>query len=170
MARGWTVRATEPDWINLADWVDWLVPAYHLRPARTVLPCWPAHPGVTEELAARHSAWAVAAAQDAPGDAMVLWHDRIAAPNPEPTARGLPAARLHRHPHRPHLRDRQHHPARARRHARGAPPSGVTVSRPVTRRRSSRSSNRDHRQRCARRRGRGRADDGADVRHYSDRV
>jgi len=76
LAWGWTVRATEPDWINLADWVDWLVTAYDLRPARTVLPCWPAHPGVTEELAALHSAWAVAAAQDAPGDAMVLWHDR----------------------------------------------------------------------------------------------
>jgi hypothetical protein len=75
----WLQYATRKDWQALADWIDWLVLSYELQPSRTILPCWPAHPGVVEELAALRQAWLEAATRGRdriPNDAMIFWHDR----------------------------------------------------------------------------------------------
>jgi hypothetical protein len=75
----WLGYATRKDWQALAEWVEWLISTYELQPSRTVLPCWPAHPGVVEELAALHQAWLEAAAKghsQTPNDSMIFWHDR----------------------------------------------------------------------------------------------
>lgn len=75
----WVDYAGARDWQALAGWVDWLVCAYDLQPSRTVLPCWPAHRGVAEELAALRTAWLMAAKagrEKTPNDAMIFWHDR----------------------------------------------------------------------------------------------
>ncbi|MBT2384047.1 hypothetical protein [Streptomyces sp. ISL-11] len=74
----WSSRATEEDWANLSDWIDWLgkhyAPQLHLR----IWPCWPLHGGVTEELAALHAAWRAAAEADADpareGSDLAYWH------------------------------------------------------------------------------------------------
>ena len=74
----WVDTATATDWQGLAAWVDWLTGTYDLQPSRTVLPCWPAHPGVPEELAALRGAWQAAASGtgEEPTDALAFWHDR----------------------------------------------------------------------------------------------
>lgn len=75
----WVDYAGAQDWQALAGWVDWLVCTYDLQPSRTVLPCWPAHRGVAEELAALRTAWVMAAKAGrakTPNDAMIYWHDR----------------------------------------------------------------------------------------------
>jgi hypothetical protein len=76
--RSWIEDATAEDWKALAAWVNWVVQVYELPPSRTILPCWPAHPGVAEELAALRSAWSEAAlkAREGPSDALIYWHDR----------------------------------------------------------------------------------------------
>ncbi|MDN3294635.1 hypothetical protein QWM81_11325 [Streptomyces ficellus] len=74
----WSYRATERDWRDLAAWVDWLsghyAPQLHLR----IWPCWPAHGGVTEELAGLRAAWLAASEADAAsggaGQEMAYWH------------------------------------------------------------------------------------------------
>ena len=78
----WVDYATGADWVGLADWVDWLAGVYDLHEDRRVRPCWPAHLGVAEELAALHSAWREAAsrAREADGDALAFWHDRYLTP------------------------------------------------------------------------------------------
>ena len=78
----WVDYATARDWVALADWVDWLTSVYDLHEDRRVRPCWPAHLGVAEELAALHSAWREAAsrAREADGDALAFWHDRYLTP------------------------------------------------------------------------------------------
>ena len=78
----WVDYATGQDWVALADWVDWLTGVYDLHEDRRVRPCWPAHLGVAEELAALHSAWREAAsrAREADGDALAFWHDRYLTP------------------------------------------------------------------------------------------
>lgn len=78
----WVDYATGEDWVALADWVDWLTGVYDLHEDRRVRPCWPAHLGVAEELAALHSAWREAAsrAKEADGDALAFWHDRYLTP------------------------------------------------------------------------------------------
>ena len=78
----WVDYATARDWVSLADWVDWLTSVYDLHEDRRVRPCWPAHLGVAEELAALHSAWREAAsrAREADGDALAFWHDRYLTP------------------------------------------------------------------------------------------
>jgi hypothetical protein len=40
--------------------VDDLNRGYSISPDYEILPCWPAHPGLVEELAALHSAWIAA--------------------------------------------------------------------------------------------------------------
>lgn len=75
----WVDYAGAQDWQALAGWVDWLVCTYDLQPSRTVLPCWPAHRGVTEELAALRTAWLMAAKAGrakTPNDTLIYWHDR----------------------------------------------------------------------------------------------
>ena len=78
--RAWVDSATARDWRELAAWVDWLLGTYDLQHSRAVLPCWPAHRGVAEELAALRTAWRAAAAKtgssSTPNDALIHWHDR----------------------------------------------------------------------------------------------
>ncbi|UQI49069.1 hypothetical protein M1P56_34540 [Streptomyces sp. HU2014] len=74
----WSLRASEAEWRELADWLDWLgrhyAPQLHLR----IWPCWPAHGGVVEELAALHAAWRAATEADADpareGSELAYWH------------------------------------------------------------------------------------------------
>ncbi|MCD9143887.1 hypothetical protein [Streptomyces albireticuli] len=74
----WSLRASEAEWRELADWLDWLgrhyAPQLHLR----IWPCWPAHGGVVEELAALHAAWRAAQEADADparaGSELAYWH------------------------------------------------------------------------------------------------
>ncbi|WP_116212752.1 hypothetical protein [Streptomyces olivoreticuli] len=74
----WSLRATERDWQDLADWTDWLgrhyAPQLHLR----IWPCWPAHGGVVEELAALRAAWCAAVEADTDparsGSELAYWH------------------------------------------------------------------------------------------------
>jgi hypothetical protein len=77
--RQWAARATPDDWSQLTDWVDWLTGSYSLRERHLVPGCWPAHPGVVEDLAALHAAWRHAmltdeAAGDTGSDAGTYWH------------------------------------------------------------------------------------------------
>jgi len=57
-------RADTDAWADLVDWVDDLNRGYSISPDYQILPCWPAHPGMVEELAALHSAWIAAAISD----------------------------------------------------------------------------------------------------------
>jgi len=78
--RAWADDATKQDWTELASWVDWLARAYDLQPSRAVLPCWPAHPGAVEELAALRTAWHEASAAGGARDLnheLADWHDRL---------------------------------------------------------------------------------------------
>ena len=75
----WVDSATAQDWQDLAGWVDWLAGTYDVQPSRAVLPCWPAHRGVAEELAALRTAWRAAATAGRAGkptEALIYWHDR----------------------------------------------------------------------------------------------
>jgi len=77
--QAWVDYATAKDWQDLAGWVDWLMATYDVIPSRAVLPCWPAHRGVAEELAALRTAWraaALAGRASTPSDALIFWHDR----------------------------------------------------------------------------------------------
>ncbi len=81
--QGWADRATADDWKQLAGWVDWLVISYDLLLSRSVLPCWPAHRGVVEELAALRTAWRSATKADRakePSDALAQWHEGLLHP------------------------------------------------------------------------------------------
>ncbi len=57
-------RADTDAWTGLVDWVDDLNRGYSISPDYEILPCWPAHPGIVEELAALHSAWIFATIAD----------------------------------------------------------------------------------------------------------
>lgn len=85
----WIDYAPRRAWDELADWVDWLGETYELRSEWAIRPCWPAHPGVAEELAALWSAWREAARRglNKDNDALAFWHDRYLAP----TLQRLPA-------------------------------------------------------------------------------
>jgi hypothetical protein len=77
--QAWVDYATAQDWADLAEWVDWLADSYDVVPSRTVLPCWPAHRGAAEELAALRNAWRGAATRgraNESNDALIIWHDR----------------------------------------------------------------------------------------------
>ncbi len=81
--QGWADRATASDWKQLAGWVDWLVASYDLLLSRSVLPCWGAHRGVVEELAALRTAWRAATKADQtkqPSDALAQWHEGVLHP------------------------------------------------------------------------------------------
>lgn len=79
--RRWAARAAPQDWDQLIDWVDRLNTDYSLLSDHTIPPCWPAHPGVVEELAGLHRAWTRAqindelAKTDGSND-LTAWHDR----------------------------------------------------------------------------------------------
>jgi hypothetical protein len=79
--RRWAARATRKDWDNLIDWVDQLTADYSLLGDYTVPSCWPAHPGVVEELAGLHRSWTRAMIADElaktnGGNDLTAWHDR----------------------------------------------------------------------------------------------
>jgi hypothetical protein len=77
--QAWVDYATAHDWHDLATWTDWLTRTYDVQADHMVLPCWPAHRGVAEELAALRTAWraaAIAGRGTQPGDAMIDWHAR----------------------------------------------------------------------------------------------
>jgi len=81
--KGWADRATGKDWKQLAGWVDWLVTSYDLLLSRSVLPCWPTHRGVVEELAALRTSWRAATKADQakdPSDALAQWHEGLLHP------------------------------------------------------------------------------------------
>lgn len=83
----WTDRATAQQWHDLAKWIDWLTHTYEFKTGFQIYPCWPAHPGIVEELSALWDAWRDAAGR-APvdgspagdNDALAFWHDRYLAP------------------------------------------------------------------------------------------
>jgi hypothetical protein len=65
--------------LELRDWIDWLITRYELRgEAETIPPCWFLHPVAVEELTALMVAWKAAYSQKqtAPSDSPVNWHDR----------------------------------------------------------------------------------------------
>jgi hypothetical protein len=65
--------------VQLRDWVDWLIGRYELRgEAETIPPCWFLHPVAVEELTGLMVAWKAAYSQKetAPSDALAGWHDR----------------------------------------------------------------------------------------------
>jgi hypothetical protein len=79
--RRWAARATPQDWDQLIDWVDQLNTDYSILSDHTIPPCWPAHPGVVEELAGLWRAWIHAVINDARakkhgGADLTAWHDR----------------------------------------------------------------------------------------------
>ena len=79
--RRWAARATPKEWKELIDWVDELNSDYSLLSDYTIPPCWPAHPGVVEELAGLWRSWIHAAINDARAKKqgssdLTAWHDR----------------------------------------------------------------------------------------------
>jgi hypothetical protein len=65
--------------MDLRDWVDWMIGRYELRgEAATIPPCWFLHPVAVEELTGLMVAWKAAYSEKelAPSDALVNWHDR----------------------------------------------------------------------------------------------
>ena len=74
----WGVTATDKEWRELTAWVDWLNESYELGGPNRIAPCWPAHPGASEQLAALWFAWhAARTAQIADvGEHMISWHER----------------------------------------------------------------------------------------------
>jgi len=79
--RRWAARATRKDWDQLVVWVDELNADYSLLGDYTIPPCWPAHPGVVEDLAGLHHAWTIAVINDELGkqagsNNLTAWHDR----------------------------------------------------------------------------------------------
>lgn len=77
----WADRAGGDDWSALIDWVDNLIADYSINGNDYITPCWPAHPGVVEELAGIWRAWTAAVIGDTlagPVGAADLaeWHDR----------------------------------------------------------------------------------------------
>ena len=79
--RRWAARATRKDWDQLVVWVDELNADYSLLGDYTIPPCWPAHPGVVEDLAGLHHAWRIAVINDELGkdtgsNNLTAWHDR----------------------------------------------------------------------------------------------
>ena len=77
----WAARASPGEWSDLMDWVDALNTSYSLFGDFPVLPCWPAHPGVIEELAGLWRAWTFAALTDMIGaldgsTELSTWHDK----------------------------------------------------------------------------------------------
>jgi hypothetical protein len=78
--RRWADR-TDPDtWAALIDWIDNLIADYTIIGNNYITPCWPAHPGVVEELAGLWRAWTAAVTADEAANAgsmdLAEWHER----------------------------------------------------------------------------------------------
>jgi hypothetical protein len=79
--RRWAARATRKDWNALIDWVDRLNNDYSLLDDYLIPPCWPAHPGVVEELAGLWRSWTRTmiideTAENSGDTSLTAWHDR----------------------------------------------------------------------------------------------
>ena len=79
--RRWAARATKKDWDNLIGWVDQLNTDYSLLSDYAIPPCWPAHPGVVEELAGLWRSWTRTMIIDETAKkngetSLTAWHDR----------------------------------------------------------------------------------------------
>jgi hypothetical protein len=106
----WAARADTDDWTDLMDWVDGLTADYSLFGDYPILPCWPAHPGVVEELAALRRAWVVATITDtvagpAGNGSLTAWHDQWLWPCLERVKAGhytISSCRQHHEPGRAH--------------------------------------------------------------------
>ncbi|MEV5139490.1 hypothetical protein ACFZB6_18305 [Streptomyces syringium] len=92
----WSLRASARDWQDLAAWVDWLRAHYVTQPHLHIAPCWPAHGGVVEELAALWSSWRAAAQRDADptrvGNDLTHWHQNLLWPTIERIRLNYPIA------------------------------------------------------------------------------
>lgn len=60
----WADRADDEGWDGLVKWVDDLNRSYSISSEYQIPPCWPAHPGIVEELHALHMAWIAATIAD----------------------------------------------------------------------------------------------------------
>ena len=79
--RRWADRATRKNWDQLIEWVDELNTDYSLLGDYTIPACWPAHPGVVDELAGLHRSWTRALindelAENNGANDLTAWHDR----------------------------------------------------------------------------------------------
>lgn len=79
--RPWLARATPAQWAELMTWVDWMQASYGALPELDIQPCWPAHPGMVEELAGLYHSWKRAQIVDELGEKtgsndLTGWHDR----------------------------------------------------------------------------------------------
>ncbi len=124
--RRWADRSTAEEWDVLVRWVDDLNRSYSLIEECQIHPCWPAHPGVVEELAALHHAWIIAAIDDARtgphpaepaeattparparpskgGTAYAVWHDRALWPFLERIRAGLYRIHMCKAEHQPEI-------------------------------------------------------------------
>ncbi len=74
----WVATATDAEWVELAAWVDWLNENYELTSSNRIVPCWPAHVGASEQIAALWHAWLAAREAQAAdiGEHMIAWHER----------------------------------------------------------------------------------------------
>lgn len=70
------VRRALAAWERLDAWVDWLVATYKLT--AVIPPCWPEHPTIREELIGLRVAWTGAWSPHATGDAIVIFHEKLA--------------------------------------------------------------------------------------------
>lgn len=124
--RRWADRTTTDEWETLVRWVDDLNRSYSLIEDYQIHPCWPAHPGVVEELAALHHAWIIAAIDDTVtgprpaepaegkkpakparpakgGTAYAVWHDRALWPFLERIRGGLYRIHMCKAGHQPEI-------------------------------------------------------------------
>ncbi|GGR34554.1 hypothetical protein [Streptomyces netropsis] len=92
----WSLRASERDWQDLTAWVDWLRTHYVTQPQLHIAPCWPAHGGVVEELAALRSSWRAATQRDTDparvGSDLAHWHQNLLWPTIERIRLNYPIA------------------------------------------------------------------------------
>ncbi|MGH3623488.1 MAG: hypothetical protein ACRDQ5_17100 [Sciscionella sp.] len=67
-------RATTA-WRRLDAWVGWAVATYRLHPV--IPPCWAEHPLIVQELIGLALAWQLAWNDEAPDDALTVFHERL---------------------------------------------------------------------------------------------
>jgi hypothetical protein len=105
-------RASEQDWGELVDWVDWLLATYQPTNEHRIAPCWPAHDGAVEHLCGLHHAWRAAMLKDehgGPNDAAAYWHKNFLWPVLSDVSRMIPnqcATSGHTRPRPPEPTDR----------------------------------------------------------------
>ena len=140
----WVDRATAADWTQLIEWVDELQTRYAWVEELRIYPCWPAHPGVAEELAGLYHSWRQAQLVDEqtakPGSDkkrgssdLTAWHDRWLWPFLNRVRAGhfriISCQRGHEEPVlSPTLTDRAFLPGSRPRTGRDAPAHSVTTN------------------------------------------